>query len=89
MTSRCLSGAAIAAADGGPGRVAQISMDGRWVVPGGTQGDDNVASAMTWIALLRGINVGGRNTLPMADLRLLLEAAGFDGVRTYIQRAQP
>ena len=38
-----------------------------------------------WIALLRGINVGGRNTLPMADLRALLEGLGAEGVRTYIQ----
>jgi uncharacterized protein (DUF1697 family) len=39
----------------------------------------------TWIALLRGINVGGRNILPMAELRTDLEALGLDGVRTYIQ----
>lgn len=38
-----------------------------------------------WIALLRGINVGGRNRLPMAELRALFEAAGCDEVRTYIQ----
>ncbi len=37
------------------------------------------------IALLRGINVGGHNKLPMADLRALLEGLGYGGVRTYIQ----
>jgi uncharacterized protein (DUF1697 family) len=38
-----------------------------------------------WIALLRGINVGGHNKLPMKDLRTALEEAGFDAVQTYIQ----
>jgi len=39
----------------------------------------------SWIALLRGINVGGRNRLPMAELRELFERAGCLEVRTYIQ----
>ncbi|MBN0989446.1 DUF1697 domain-containing protein [Amphritea pacifica] len=39
----------------------------------------------TYILLFRGINVGGRNILPMADLRLLLQQNGFDAVQTYIQ----
>jgi uncharacterized protein (DUF1697 family) len=39
----------------------------------------------TWIALLRGINVGGRNRLPMKSLSLILESAGYEQVRTYIQ----
>ena len=42
-------------------------------------------SAMTHIALLRGINVGGRNALPMAKLRALAEALGWCDPRTYIQ----
>lgn len=37
------------------------------------------------VALLRGINVGGKNKLPMTDLRELFERAGCDAVRTYIQ----
>lgn len=37
------------------------------------------------IALLRGINVGGKNKLKMADLRDSLTAAGLADVRTYIQ----
>jgi uncharacterized protein (DUF1697 family) len=37
------------------------------------------------VALLRGINVGGRNALPMADLRSLLTENGYEDVRTYIQ----
>ncbi len=39
----------------------------------------------TWIALLRGINVGGKNILPMKDLVLLLLKLGFEGVKTCIQ----
>ena len=37
-----------------------------------------------YVALLRGINVGGRNKVPMAALREHLEA-DFANVRTYIQ----
>ncbi len=39
----------------------------------------------TWIALLRGINVGGNSILPMAELRSDLDALKFTNVRTYIQ----
>lgn len=39
----------------------------------------------TWIVLLRGINVGGANKLPMKDLREALPGAGFEDVATYIQ----
>jgi len=38
-----------------------------------------------YVALLRGINVGGRNKVAMADLRDAFEAAGYDAVSTYIQ----
>jgi uncharacterized protein (DUF1697 family) len=38
----------------------------------------------TYTALLRGINVGGKNILPMADLKSCLEALGFAHVSTYI-----
>jgi uncharacterized protein (DUF1697 family) len=38
-----------------------------------------------WVALLRGINVGGRNRVPMAELRRVLDDAGCGSVRTYIQ----
>jgi uncharacterized protein (DUF1697 family) len=37
-----------------------------------------------YIALLRAVNVGGTGTLPMADLRAMCGAAGFDQVETYI-----
>lgn len=39
----------------------------------------------TYIALLRGINVGGNNKLPMRDLVTLLEALSLQNVKTYIQ----
>lgn len=37
------------------------------------------------VVLLRGVNVGGRNLLPMSDLRVALSSAGMREVRTYIQ----
>lgn len=38
-----------------------------------------------YLALLRGINVGGKNRLKMDALRACFEAIGFEEVRTYIQ----
>lgn len=38
-----------------------------------------------YVALLRGINVGGKNKLPMKDLAELLTEIGCHGVQTYIQ----
>lgn len=38
-----------------------------------------------WIALFRGINVGGHNRLPMKDLAELLTGEGCSDVATYIQ----
>jgi len=38
----------------------------------------------TYIALLRAVNVGGAGKLPMAQLKAMCEAAGFERVRTYI-----
>ena len=43
------------------------------------------ANSRTHIALLRGINVGGRNALPMRHLVSMFEDAGCERVRTYIQ----
>jgi len=37
------------------------------------------------VALLRGINVGGRNKVAMAELREVVSSLGHDGVSTYIQ----
>lgn len=38
-----------------------------------------------YVALLRGINVGGKNLIRMTDLAACFEALGFAHVRTYIQ----
>lgn len=38
-----------------------------------------------WIALMRGVNVGGSGKLPMAAFRQMLAGMGFEMVRTYIQ----
>ncbi len=39
----------------------------------------------SYVALLRGINVGGNNRIAMADLRRWIEALGYESVATYIQ----
>ena len=39
----------------------------------------------TYLVLLRGINVGGKNKVPMGELKALLTELGFQDVRTYIQ----
>jgi uncharacterized protein (DUF1697 family) len=38
-----------------------------------------------YVALLRGINVGGKNLIKMTELKACFEALGFKNVRTYIQ----
>jgi uncharacterized protein (DUF1697 family) len=38
-----------------------------------------------YVALLRGINVGGKNLIKMADLKACFETLGFENVQTYIQ----
>jgi uncharacterized protein (DUF1697 family) len=39
----------------------------------------------TWVILLRGVMPAGRNKVPMAPLRVVLEAAGLKDVQSYIQ----
>ena len=39
----------------------------------------------TYAALLRGINVGGKNRLPMKDLIVILQQLGLENIHTYIQ----
>ena len=38
----------------------------------------------TYVILLRGINVGGKNNVPMASLKTCLAELGFSNVSTYI-----
>lgn len=42
-------------------------------------------TGVQYLALLRGINVGGRNLVRMAELRVAFEKTGLDDVATYIQ----
>ena len=42
-------------------------------------------SGQAHVALLRGINVGGRNAVPMTDLVACVSAGGYADVTTYIQ----
>ncbi len=44
-----------------------------------------MASMATHVALVRGINVGGKNKVPMAELREVVSSLGHTGVTTYIQ----
>lgn len=39
----------------------------------------------TWIALLRGVNVGGKNKLSMKELIVELQKIGFTQIKSYIQ----
>jgi uncharacterized protein (DUF1697 family) len=39
----------------------------------------------TFVILMRGVNVGGKNKVPMSELRLVLEDLGYSNVLTYIQ----
>src|SRR3712207_6495034 len=43
-----------------------------------------MATGTQYLALLRGINVGGKNTVPMADLRATFEGMDLADVSTYI-----
>jgi uncharacterized protein (DUF1697 family) len=44
-----------------------------------------VHNMTVYIALLRGINVGGKNIIKMADLKRVFESIGLCEVKTYIQ----
>ena len=46
---------------------------------------ENDNSMKTYIALFRGINVGGHHVLPMRELVSLLERLGAEQIKTYIQ----
>ena len=43
-----------------------------------------MATGVRYLALLRGVNVGGKNLVKMADLRSAFEGMGFEEVATYI-----
>ena len=62
------------------GRPARSVLD----APHDVRGRGYGADMTRYLVLLRGINVGGRNKLPMAALRELLESHGHTKVSTYI-----
>jgi uncharacterized protein (DUF1697 family) len=62
-------------------RPRTLAVRGRFAILTGQQQQVVMPS---YIALLRGINVGGHRRVPMADLRTLAEEAGFANVRTYV-----
>jgi uncharacterized protein (DUF1697 family) len=45
----------------------------------------NEVRMKSYVALLRGINVGGKNLIKMAELKVCFEALDFENVSTYIQ----
>ena len=50
-----------------------------------SEGSGKVGKAGVYVAFLRGINLAGKNKLPMADLARMFAVAGCDDVTTYIQ----
>jgi uncharacterized protein (DUF1697 family) len=48
-------------------------------------GKQRGARRQTYVALLRGINLGARNKVSMTDLRTLVEGLGGEDVSTYVQ----
>jgi uncharacterized protein (DUF1697 family) len=46
---------------------------------------EHMKAMKTFVALLRGINLGARNKVPMPELKLEFESLGFEDVLTYIQ----
>ena len=44
-----------------------------------------MSETITLVALLRGVNVGGKNRIPMTDLKSSLSSLGLEKVTTYIQ----
>jgi uncharacterized protein (DUF1697 family) len=57
----------------------------RSLCPAGLEVTRHNDSMSSHVALLRGINVGGRNKVGMAELREVVSSLGHDGVSTYIQ----
>jgi uncharacterized protein (DUF1697 family) len=49
------------------------------------RGSERRESLRTYVALLRGINLGARNKVSMADLRTLFLGLGSEDVETYVQ----
>jgi uncharacterized protein (DUF1697 family) len=48
-------------------------------------GTSTRGTRQTWVALLRGVNLGARNKISMVDLRELVSQLGAEDVTTYVQ----
>lgn len=55
------------------------------VVAIGTRVSSRLLRVARLIVLLRGVNIGSTNRVPMARLRSALEDAGFENLQTYVQ----
>ena len=55
------------------------------MAPGKQGGNQAAGRLRAWIAFLRGVNVGGRNRLPMEALEAFFQEAGCSEVRSVIQ----
>ena len=53
-------------------------------VPSRDTGPKGAGAAVVYVALLRGINVGGKNIVSMTSLKESFERCGFEDVSTYI-----
>src|SRR4051794_9696416 len=72
-------------AGAGPSAAGTRSPAGQRSGGGGGCDPARAGALMTrYLVLLRGINVGGRNKVPMAPLRAALEKLGYTNVSTYI-----
>jgi uncharacterized protein (DUF1697 family) len=47
--------------------------------------EKNIMEKINYVALLRGINVGGNNIIKMNELKILFENMNLSDVQTYIQ----
>jgi uncharacterized protein (DUF1697 family) len=72
-----------------PGRIGSIHSDSSpgFICPGIRQleREERNFSMQTFVALMRGINVGSARKLPMGDLRALCGSLGLERPQTYIQ----
>ena len=70
---------------GQPAGPLGTSLDKNLARPSAGSGSGHNDAMASHVALLRGINVGGRNKVPMTDLREVATSLGHTGVTTYIQ----
>lgn len=55
-----------------------------WLLPEKFEAAEVVNDMKRYVALLRGINISGKNKVPMAELKKGFERLGFEEVKTYL-----